>query len=576
MIFFRFLFLIILLITSVPEYTIAGRPADLILKNGIVWTADTSRPIAEAVAIRSDRILAVGSTAEIDLYATVHTEIIDLEGRFVTPGFIDNHTHFNQAGALLLGINLLDVANAQKLIERVQGAKERLPDGAWILGGDWGAYEDWEPGSPGEIVQDTDRERFVPHRDMIDSVTVEIPVLLSRWDRTQHLANGKALDLANLSCEQPVRGLECVDGRATGVVTEHALDRIRRIIPQKSFEQQLMEARLALDSLLSFGVTGIHDITPPEQFPVYKFLRDNNELTTRIYARPSLDKWKALSEVGITHGFGDEFLKIGGLKGYVDGIMGNSTAQFYEPFEHTGGFGIWRDMMNPPGTMQELIIGADAAGHWPQIHAIGDRAIDTLLSMFEKAIEVNGDRERRFRIIHSQHLCDEKVAHRFARNNIIAEMQPYHAIDDMRWMEERIGERSRWAYAFRTLHDAGVILSFGSDWPGTNASWYTVNPLLGIYAAVVRKTVDGHPKGGWFPDEKIDLESALRAYTINNAYAAGEENLKGSISPDKLADFAVLDQNLFEIDPHNIKDVKVEMTIVGGKVLFDGRNNRQL
>jgi predicted amidohydrolase YtcJ len=576
MIFFRFIFLIILLITIVPEYTIAGRPADLILKNGFIWTADTLRPQAEAVAIRGDRILAVGSTADIELYATVHTQIIDLEGRFVTPGFIDNHTHFNQAGALLLGINLLDVADAQKLIERVQRAKERLPDGSWILGGDWGAYEDWEPGSPGEIVLDADRERFIPHRNMIDSVTTETPVLLSRWDRSQHLANGKALELADLSCERPVQGLECVDGQATGIVAGSALDQIRRIIPPKSFEQRLIEARIALDSLRTFGVTSIHDITPPDQFPVYEYLRNNNELTTRIYARPTLDKWHALAEIGITHGFGDEYLKIGGLKGFVDGIMGNSTAQFYEPFEHTGGFGLWREMMNPPGTMQQLIIDADAAGHWPQIHAIGDRAIDTLLTIFEQVIEINGDRERRFRIIHSQHLRDADVAHRYSRNKIIAEVQPYHAIDDMRWMEERIGARARWAYAFRTLHDAGVLLSFGSDWPGTNASWYSVNPLLGIYAAVVRKTVDGQPEGGWFPEEKLDVESALRAYTINNAYAAGEENLKGSISPGKLADFAVLGQNLFEIDPHHIKDVKVEMTIVGGKVLFDGRNDRQL
>jgi predicted amidohydrolase YtcJ len=571
MILFRYLFLIILLITTITENTIARRPADLILRNGFIWTADTSRPKAEAVAIRGDRILAVGSTAEIDLYATVHTQIIDLDGRFVTPGFIDNHTHFNQAGALLLGINLLDVADAQTLKERVQGAKERLPDGAWILGGDWGAYEDWEFGSPGETTQVTDRERFIPHRDMIDSITTETPVLLSRWDRSQHLANGKALELADLSCERPVQGLECMDGQATGIVAGSALDQIRRIIPPKSFEQRLIEARMALDSLRTFGVTSIHDITPPDQFPVYEYLRNNNELTTRIYARPTLDKWHALAEIGITHGFGDEYLKIGGLKGFVDGIMGNSTAQFYEPFEHTGGFGLWREMMNPPGTMQQLIIDADAAGHWPQIHAIGDRAIDTLLTIFEQVIEINGDRERRFRIIHSQHLRDADVAHRYSRNKIIAEVQPYHAIDDMRWMEERIGARARWAYAFRTLHDAGVLLSFGSDWPGTNASWYSVNPLLGIYAAVVRKTVDGQPEGGWFPEERVDVETALRAYTFNNAYAAGEENIKGSITRGKLADLAVLNQNIFEVEPEQLKDVKVVMTVMGGRVLHDIR-----
>lgn len=545
------------------------KPADMILRNGVIWTADTLRPEVEAVAVRGERILAVGTNREINRYAGNHTKIIELDGRFVTPGFIDNHTHFNQAGALLLGINLLDAADAETLIQRVRGAKERLPETTWITGGDWGAYEDWEFGSPGETERDSDRIHFVPHRDMIDSITTDTPVLLSRWDRSQYLANAKALELAGLTCDRPVPGLECRDGRATGIVTGTALERIRNVISPKPFEQRLAEARVALEQLRSLGVTGIHDITPPDQFAVYQYLRDNDELTTRVYARPTLDKWRSLADVGIRHGFGDEYLKIGGLKGFVDGIMGNSTAQFYEPFEHTGGFGIWRDMMYPPGNMQQLIIDADAAGHWPQIHAIGDRAIDTLLTMYEKTVEVNGERDRRFRIIHSQHLRDARVARRYAQNNIIAEMQPYHAIDDMRWMEERIGDRARWAYAFRTFHDAGVMLSFGSDWPGTNASWYPADPLLGIYAAVVRKTLDGQPEGGWYPEERIDVETALRAYTVNNAFAAGEENIKGTITPGKLADIVVLDHNPFEIEPERLKDINVVLTVIGGKIVFE-------
>lgn len=545
------------------------QPADILLRNGIIWTADTTQPFAEAVAIRGNTIIAVGSTENLNRYAGGQTAIIELDGRFVTPGFIDNHTHFNQAGALLLGINLLDASDTETLIARVREAKYRLPDGAWILGGDWGAYEDWLLGSPGDTDDVAERERFVPHRDMIDSLTTGTAVLLSRWDRSQYLANRKALQLAGLSCDRPAEGLVCIDGRATGIVTDEALRKVLDVVPEKSFEQRLMEARVALERLRMFGVTGIHDITPPSQFPVYEYLRDNGELTCRIYTRPTLDKWKQLADVGIGHGFGDEYLKIGGLKGFVDGIMGNSTAQFYEPFEHTGGYGIWREMMNPPGNMQQLIIDADAAGHWPQIHAIGDRAIDTLLTMYEKAIEVNDERDRRFRIIHSQHLRDGTVAERYAQNNIIAEMQPYHAIDDMRWMGERIGGRTRWAYAFRTLHDAGVLLSFGSDWPGTNASWYPANPLLGIYAAVVRKTIDGYPDGGWYPQERIDIETALRAYTINNAYAAGEENIKGSISAGKLADIVVLEENLLEIEPARIKDVEVIKTIIGGRIVYD-------
>jgi predicted amidohydrolase YtcJ len=559
------------LLTVLPALPLHGQQADLLLVNGRIWTGDSARPWAEAVAVRGDRIVGVGSTADLQGMAAPGARTIDLGGRFTAPGFIDNHTHFDQAGSLLLGINLLDVAEPVGLATRVGEARDRLPAGAWVVGGNWGAYEDWEMGAAGPELQARPRERFRPTRELIDSITPSTGVLLNRWDRSLHLANTFALEHAGLTCASPVEGLECVGGQPTGIVAGEALRRVRESVPPKSFEQRLRESRLALEDLAQFGVTGIHDITTPEQFPVYQALRDRGELTTRVYARPTLDKYRELAAVGIRHGFGDEYLKIGGLKGFVDGIMGASSAMFYEPFNHTGGFGIWRDMMHMEGGMQGLIIGADAAGHWPQIHAIGDLAIDTLIVMFEEAVRVNGPRDdRRFRIIHTQHMRDASVARRMARNGIIAEVQPYHAVDDMRWMEERIGEeRTRYTYAFRTLHDAGVLLSFGSDWPGTQASWYPANPLLGIYAAATRQTFDGQPVGGWIPEEIIDVETALRAYTVNNAFAAGEEHVKGSIMVGKLADFAVLDRDILAIEPREIKDVRNVLTIVGGRVVFD-------
>ncbi|MEE9246936.1 MAG: amidohydrolase family protein, partial [Gemmatimonadota bacterium] len=211
---------------------------------------------------------------------------------------------------------------------------------------------------------------------------------------------------------------------------------------------------------------------------------------------------------------------------------------------------------------------ADAAGLVPQIHAIGDLAVDTLIDFFQWAIEANGPGDHRFRVIHAQVLEEDDFA-RFGELGLIAEVQPYHAIDDMRWMEERIGhERSRGAYAFKTLMDNGARLAFGSDWPGTNASWYPAKPLLGIYAAVTRQTLDGEPPGGWFPDERISVEDAIYAYTMGNAYAAGEEDEKGSISVGKLADFTVVDRDLFAIQPSEIKDVRVVATIVGGRVVY--------
>jgi predicted amidohydrolase YtcJ len=560
---------------------LGAQEADLIVTNGRLWTGDSLRPRAEAAAIRNGRFLAVGSSAEVLAHRGATTRVIDLGGRFATPGFIDNHTHFNQAGALLLGVNLLDVAEPAALAQRVKGARDRLPAGAWITGGDWGAYEDWNANSAGAASGSARRARFSPDRSIVDSVTPSTPVFLQRWDRSAFLANGAALQAAGLTCERPVPGLECVNGTATGRIADSALQRVRAAIPPKGFEQRLREARVAIRHLNEMGVTGIHDITPREQLPVYHALKERGELTVRVYARPTLDKWDELTAVGIPHGFGDEWLRIGGLKGFVDGIQGNSTARFYEPQLHSGKRGEWRDSTNtaatsgagsgmePAGNMLRNLTGADRAGLWPQVHAIGDEAIDTLLTLYETVMRENPSRERRYRIIHSQVLRNGEVARRYARNGIIAEVQPYHAIDDMRWMEERIGARSRWAYAFRTLHDAGVMLTFGSDWPGTNASWYTADPMKILYAAVTRRTLDGRPEGGWFPQERLDLETSLRAYTVNNAWAAGEEALKGRIRVGMLADLVVLDQDLFAIAPDRIKDVRAMLTIVGGAVVFD-------
>ncbi len=305
---------------------------------------------------------------------------------------------------------------------------------------------------------------------------------------------------------------------------------------------------------------------------VFQELRDRGELTVRVYARPTLDRWDELAAAGIRHGFGDDWLKVGGLKGFVDGIMGNSTARFYEPYLTSGERGAWRDMMRPEGNMLRLLLGADAAGHQPQVHAIGDEAIDTLLDLYETVMEENPEHpmgERRFRVIHAQVLRGPEVAERMARLGVVAEVQPYHAIDDMRWMEERIGERARWAYAFKTLQGAGVLLSFGSDWPGTNASWYPASPVLGIYAAVTRKTLDGDPEEGWFPQERVDVETALRAYTVNNAWAAFEEEEKGTLAPGKLADLVVLDRDPFAVEPVELKDLEVLLTVVGGRVVHE-------
>jgi predicted amidohydrolase YtcJ len=466
-----------------------------------------------------------------------------LAGAFVTPGFIDGHTHFNSAGALLLGANLLDVADDASFRRRVSEAHDRLPPGSWMLRGDWGAYD----------LEST----WVPSRALLDEVVGDRPALLNKWDRSQYLASSAALRAA---------GIE--PAGHDGLVSGEELTRVRRAIPRPSFEQRLAENRLALRDLALHGVTTIHDITGPEQLALFQYLRDKDSLTVRVCARPTLDKWEHLAAVGIRNNFGDEWINICGLKGFVDGIMGNSTAMFREPYDHTPeSRGIWRDMMSPPGNMERLILSADSAGFTATIHAIGDLAVDTLLDMVEMATERNGPRDRRFRMVHAQVVEADDFA-RFGELGIIAEVNPFHAIDDMRWMEQRIGERSQGAYAFRSLKEGGALLVFGSDWPGTNAAWYPADPMQMIYAAVTRKTLDGHPEGGWYPAQRLTVQEAMEASTVNAAYAAYEEDFKGKIAPGYLADLTVLSQNIFEIDPDAIKDVRVLRTMVDGRWVY--------
>ena len=554
-----------------------AQDADLIVRNARIWTGDSTSPRAEALAVRGERLLAVGTNAEADAHRGSRTRVIDAGGRFMTPGFIDDHTHFGQAGALLIGANLLDVHTPVPFAERVKAAAQRMSPGAWLTGGDWGAYEDNPANSTGPA-GGRPATRFSPDKSIIDSVTPNTPALLNRWDRSAWLANSAALRAAGLTCGTSTEGLECSSGQPTGRVSGAALARVRRAIAPKTFDQRLREGRAALQHLTELGVTTIHDITPPAQLPVYTELKRRGELTVRIFARPTLDKWNELSYAGISPGFGDDWIRIRALKGFIDGIQGNSTARFYEPQLHSGKVGEWRDStntaatdgpgsgMNPPGNMEKLLFGLDSAGWWANVHAIGDEAIDSVLTIMEKVMRTNGPKERRWRIIHSQVIRNADVARRYKALGIIAEVQPYHAIDDMRWMEERIGERSRWAYAFKTFHDAGVPLLFGSDWPGTNARWYSAHPMTILYAAVTRQTLDGKPEGGWFPMERLDLETSLRSYTVNSAWAEGEEASKGSLMTGKLADFVIIDRDLFAIPPTQLKEAKVLLTVTGGRI----------
>ena len=581
----------------------APAAADLILTNGRVYTVETARPWAEAVAIRGDRIVAVGSAAETRAFTGPDTRVIDLGGAFVSPGFNDGHVHTDSTGALLTGANLLDVHEPKAFRERIAQAASRLPAGSWITRGDWGAYEQWGQGSAGApgAPKPGATGPFLPDRQLIDEVTPNHPVLVNRFDRSVYLANSLALTLAGVTdaTPNPAKGefVRDASGRLTGLLRGSAAQIVQKAVTPVSFEQRLTQVRAVLQEAREGGVTTIQDLTSAAQLRAYQALYDRGELTVRLMLRPTLDTVEHVAALGISKGFGHDWLKFIGYKAWVDGIMGGSTAMFFQPYSHDPtNSGLLRPIMRPegrdgwaaelqphqrytdapPGNLETLLVQAARTGLTPHVHAIGDKANRILLDVYERVLTEQKllGTDHRWRVIHAQVVYPGDFA-RFGRLGLVAEVNPYHISDDMRWMEERIGtERSRGAYAFRSLRNAGVVLVFGSDSPGTNAARYFLNPVYGLYAATSRRTLTGEPKAGWFPDERLTIEEAIEAATKNPAWASFEEDLKGTLTPGKLADIAVFDTNLVEVgrtDPARLLKARVLYTIAGGRVVFERR-----
>ena len=558
--------------------------ADLVIQNAYVWTVDLSKPTAEAVAVRNNKIIFVGSNKAVQKYIDGNTNIIDAGGKLVLPGFNDNHVHFESTCRIVTGLNLLDVHQEKPFISRMRDVHERFTPGVWITGGLWSAYQAWESSSISEEGRKAKIDFFKPQRKMVDSFTAERPVFIQRFDRKVFFANSKALEIAgitkdkanppNIHVERDKKGIP------TGILTGSGVQQyFNNIIPPRSWKQRVWESEAVLKRCARFGVTSLSDMSDARQREIFYYLHNENKLTVRIHSRGYLDQWEKMSELGIKIGSGDSMIRLGTVKAWIDGIMGNSTARFYKAYSHNSDeFGIWRKIMFPwrsqsggrdlQSNLEYLAIKADSAGIQLSVHAIGDAANGYLLDMMDRLNEHNGVKNRRFRLVHAQVIHPDDFK-RFKNMSIIAEVQPYHCTDDMRWMEERIGhERSKGAYAFRSLWDSGAVVCFGSDSPGTNASRYPLNPMLGLYAAVTRQTLDGKPADGWFPDEKLSVEEAIQAYTLNSAYASFEENIKGSITEGKLADLVILSDNLLEIDPSKIKDVEVKTTIFNGKIIY--------
>ena len=558
--------------------------ADLVIQNAYVWTVDLSKPTAEAVAVRNNKIIFVGSNKAVQKYIDGNTNIIDAGGKLVLPGFNDNHVHFESTCRIVTGLNLLDVHQEKPFISRMRDVHERFTPGVWITGGLWSAYQAWESSSISEEGRKAKIDFFKPQRKMVDSFTAERPVFIQRFDRKVFFANSKALEIAGITKDKAnppnIHVERDKKGTPTGILTGSGVQQyFNNIIPPRSWKQRVWESEAVLKRCARFGVTSLSDMSDARQREIFYYLHNENKLTVRIHSRGYLDQWEKMSELGIKIGSGDSMIRLGTVKAWIDGIMGNSTARFYKAYSHNSDeFGIWRKIMFPwrsqsggrdlQSNLEYLAIKADSAGIQLSVHAIGDAANGYLLDMMDRVNEHNGVKNRRFRLVHAQVIHPDDFK-RFKNMSIIAEVQPYHCTDDMRWMEERIGhERSKGAYAFRSLWDSGAVVCFGSDSPGTNASRYPLNPMLGLYAAVTRQTLDGNPADGWFPDEKLSVEEAIQAYTLNSAYASFEENIKGSITEGKLADLVILSDNLLEIDPSKIKNVEVKTTIFNGKIIY--------
>ncbi|HEV2379405.1 MAG TPA: amidohydrolase [Terriglobia bacterium] len=549
------------------------RGADLVLLHGRIWTGEPyagpgakAQPTlwVEALAAVNGRILAVGNNSAIESYVSPNTKVVDLAGRFAMPGFIDSHVHFVDGSFQLLQIDLKLTPNESEFVRTIGEKAKTLPHGRWIQGGDWDE-EAWP-------------DAKLPTRWMIDPVTPDNPVFVSRYDGHATLANSLALKLAGVTRDtpDPVGGLIVKDpktGEPTGVFKDAAQDLINRVIPNPTEDEFEEAIKAGLAEARRVGVTSVQDMALGDSTPNGSFTgeirllrRAENEgwLTCRFYEITPIAEWQKIADAGLGHGMGSDWLQLGAVKGFADGSLGSRTAWFSEPYtDDATNHGIPLPMMSPPAKMEAAVHGANAAGIQLAVHAIGDRAIREMLDIYTR--EGGADpRPRRFRIEHAQHMRLQDFA-RFGELGIVASMQPYHAIDDGRWAEKRIGyERARYSYAWRSMLDAGAPLAFGTDWPVA-----PLNPLLGIYAAVTRATLDGKHPEGWFPEQRLSLDEALRAYTQGSAYAAFAEKEKGTLAPGKLADVIVLSDDLFKIAPEKIRDAKVVMTIVGGRVVKD-------
>ena len=524
---------------------------NLVLRGGRVW-AGKGLPAATALAIRDGRVAGVGGDEAVCRLAGNGTRVVDLRGRLVVPGFNDAHVHFLDGGFGLLSVDLRGARDVEELAGRLAAHARAVPRGAWIGQGNWD-HEAWP-------------SRALPGRKDIDAATPGHPVFVNRLDGHVALANSLAMSRAGITRDTPDPPGGAIGrdarGEPTGILKDNAMDLVARVIPAPSREENKAAARAALREAGRLGVTTIQDNSSVDALPTYQDLRAAGELTARMCVWRPIAARSALEEAGVRTGLGDAWIRLGALKILADGSFGAATAALEAPYDdHPETAGL---LLYPEEELREMIRAADVAGFQLAVHAIGDRANRIVLDAFESAVRRHGPRDRRFRIEHAQMVSRADLA-RYRALGVIASVQPSHAIDDLRFAEARIGpKRARLAYNVRSFLDAGVPLAFGTD-------WYVepLDPRLGLYAAVARERPEGGPAGGWLPAEKIGLEEALDVYTRGSAFAEFGEGEKGTLEVGKLGDAAVFAADLLSRPPRDILETPVDMTVVGGRVVFE-------
>ena len=534
--------------------------ADLILKNGEIYTMEEDLPWANTIVIAGNKIISVlQDQKEADNFIGSTTKIIDLKGTFVVPGFIDAHTHMDGFGAQQNDIDLIPVSDALGLRKELQRVVDILGPKEWITKGRWGGKKIWE--TDWREREKLKKDRWEPDRWLIDDITRDNPCFLCSYDKELFLANSAALKAAKLE-DGSLPGMKVdKNNKPTGLIYagSPAIKKIESVIKPKSEERIMKEIQAAIYVMNKRGITEVHDIVSEEMMHRYSKLQKEGKLTLRIWGRPHIIHSQSFKERNIkmgTHpvtGLPDNLLRYGGFKGYYDGFLGSHTALLFAPYddkpESLGGYR--NDSSDDPKKLKKspdkyfnfMKIGFEQ-GFSTDTHAIGSRAVSEIIDEYQRLVKLSGKLLNRFRVIHAE-IVMPKDFERFLKLNLIAEVNPSQMDDDMRWIKDRLGPvREKMVFPFKTFLDKGVKIIFGSDVPGNAGANFSNHPALAIHAAVHRTRRDGSPEGGWIPEQKISVHEAIKAFTINGAYGVFDENIRGSLKEGKLADITVCSVNI--------------------------------